>query len=76
MCNNTDLAGRNVIDNIKRHDCECEKDEYGVDIGNILQHEFGAYEVVCISNGSVECRMKECTGEETISVLLQRLNNV
>ena len=70
MCNNTDLAGKNIINNIKRCDCDYEKDEFGVEIGNILQHEFKAYKVVCISNGLVECRMKEGTGEETISLLV------
>lgn len=58
MCNNTDLVGRRIIDNIKSHDCDYEKDEFGVEIGNIFQHNLGVNEVVCISNGFVECKIK------------------
>ena len=68
MCNYIDLIGKNIIDNIKRHDCDYEKDEFGAEIGNILQHKFGAYEIVCIINGLVECRKVEGPGEQTITL--------
>ena len=68
MSNYTALIGKNIIDNIKRHDCDYEKDEFGAEIGNILQHKFGAYEIVCIINGLVECRKVEGPGEQTITL--------
>ena len=66
MCNDTDLAGKNVINNIKRHDCDCEMDDFGIKIGKHIQHEYAVYEVVRISNGLVECRKVEGLEEQTI----------
>ena len=56
MCRYTDLIGKHIIDNIKRHDYDCEKDDFGVEIDDIVQHELVAYEVARISNCLVECR--------------------
>ena len=36
MCNYTDLIGKHIIDNIKRHDCDYEKDDFGVEIDDIV----------------------------------------
>ena len=30
MCNYTDIIGKNIIDNIKRYDCDYENDDFGV----------------------------------------------
>ena len=50
MCNYTDLIGKNIIDDIKRHDCDYEIDNSGVVIGENIQHKSAAYKVVRIHN--------------------------
>ena len=45
MCNYTDLIGKHIIDNIKRHDCDYEMDDFGVVVGENILHEYAAYKV-------------------------------
>ena len=70
MCNYTDLIDKNMIDDIKRHDCDNEIDNSGVVIGENIQHKSEAYKVVRINNEFVECRLAEGIGEETITLPL------
>ena len=68
MCNYTDLIGENIIDDIKRHDCDYEIDNFGVAIGENIQHKSAAYKAVRINNDFVECRLAEGLGEQTITL--------
>ena len=68
MCNYTDLIGKDIIDDIKRHDCDYEMDNFGVAIGENIQHELAIYKVVRINNGFVECRLAEGEGEQAITL--------
>ena len=70
ICNYTDLIGKNIIDDIKRHDYDYEIDNSGVVIGENIQHKSAAYKVVRINNDFVECRLAEGIGEETITLPL------
>ena len=79
ICNYTDLIGKNIIDDIKRHDCDYKIDNSGFVIGENIQHKSAAYKVVRIHNDFVECRLAERIGEETITLPLaevkQQINN-
>ena len=65
MCNYTNLIGKHIIDNIKRHNYDYEKNDFGVEIDDIVQHEIVAYEVGLINNGLIECRKVEEPGEQS-----------
>ena len=73
MSNYTALIGKNIIDNIKRHDCNYEMDDFGVVIGESILHDYAAHKVVRIHNCFVECRKVEGPGEQTITLTFAEL---